>query len=241
MSSHIFTSPDLDTVAHTASSRPFVTMPAFCDGIGLQIEELAPVAARTIDAVRKFGDSGEPNETAFALQHGLPIFEYLGKYPEKGRRFGSAMRFYTMGRDYSLQHLIKGYDWASIDHLGATVVDVGGGHGSVSQALAKVTKHITFTVQDLPGTVEQGRKELPGKFESRIRFMDHDFFTAQKVEGAEIYLMRWILHDWSDAYCVKILRALVPAMEKKSRSRLLLFEYVLPEGPETRLSERMAM
>ncbi|KAL8810901.1 MAG: hypothetical protein Q9223_007651 [Gallowayella weberi] len=241
MSSHIFTSSEPGTVAHTASSRHFVTLPGFNDAIGLQLAELAPVATKTIDAVRNYGDSGEPTETAFALQHGMPVFKFLSKNPENGRRFGAAMGFYTRGRDYSLKHLIQSYDWAAIDHPGATVVDVGGGHGSVSRELARSTKSIKFIVQDLPGTVEQARKELPGELQGRIEFQEHDFFTEQTVQDADVHLMRWILHDWSDKYCIKILRALVPALEKKKTARIVLFEYVLSEEPETRLSERMGI
>lgn len=243
MSSHIFTSPTPDTVAHTATSRLLVVSPDFHDGIGLQVDELAPVAAKTVEAVRKFRDSGEPHETAFALQNGMPIFEALGKYPERGRRFGAAMRCYTKGEGYDLRHLVEGCDWTSMDRPGAVVVDVGGGHGSVSQALARSTKHIQYVVQDLPGTVEQAKKELPsdGDLKGRIEFQEHDFFTEQPLQGADVYLMRWILHDWSDVYAVKILRNLVPALEQKKDSRIVVFEYVLPEEPETRLTERFGM
>ena len=139
MSSHIFTSPTPDTVAHTATSRLLVISPDFHDGIGLQVDELAPVAAKTVETVRKFRDSDEPHETAFALQNGMPIFEALGIYPERGRRFGAAMRCYTKGEGYDVRHLVEGYDWTSIDRSGAVVIDVGGGHGSVSQALARST------------------------------------------------------------------------------------------------------
>ena len=53
--------------------------------------------------------------------------------------------------------------------------------------------------------------------------------------------MRWILHDWIDSYAAKILRSLVPALEKAKDSRIVVFEYVLPEEPETRLTERFGM
>ncbi|KAL8807090.1 MAG: hypothetical protein Q9182_000923 [Xanthomendoza sp. 2 TL-2023] len=241
MSSHIFTSSEPGTVSHTASSRLFVTLPGFSDAIGLQVAELAPVAAKTVDAVRDFGDSGEPNETAFALQHGMPIFKFLRENPENGKRFGAAMGFYTRGRNYSLKHVIQGYDWAAIDHPGSIVVDVGGGHGSVSQELARSTTNIKFIVQDLPGPVEQARKELPREMKGRIEFQEHDFFTEQTVQDADVHLMRWILHNWSDTNCVKILRALVPALEKKKDARIVLLEYVLSEEPEMRLSERMCI
>ncbi|KAL8838358.1 MAG: hypothetical protein Q9170_002165 [Blastenia crenularia] len=237
MCSHIFSSPTPDTVAHTASSRLFVTEPDWRDIIGLQTDELSPATTRTFEALKQFGDTGEPQHTAFALQNGKPIFEVLGSDPERGRRFGSAMRHWTKGKAYGLEHLAQGYDWNSIDQAGAIVVDIGGGHGSVSQVLAKATKNIKFVVQDLPGTVEQAKKEIPSDMSGRIEFIAHDFFTEQPTKEADVFFMRWILHDWSDKYCVKILRALVPAMKRKEQ-RIVLYEYVLSEVPDTRLTER---
>ncbi|KAL9600846.1 MAG: hypothetical protein Q9219_002888 [cf. Caloplaca sp. 3 TL-2023] len=238
MSSHIFSSPSPGIVAHTASSRLFVTESDFRDAIGLQVDEQGPASARVVDAIRQFGETGEPHHTAFALQYGKSAFELLSSEPERGRRFGSAMRHWTKGSEYGVEHLVRGYDWSLLDHPGATVVDVGGGHGSVSQALAKVTKDTKFIVQDLPGTVAQAQKELPAEFNGRIEFRAHDFFTEQPVPEADVYLFRWILHNWSDQYCVKILRGLVPAMKRKEQ-RIVLFEYVLSEIPETRLTEKV--
>jgi hypothetical protein len=42
------------------------------------------------------------------------------------------------------------------------------------------------------------------------------------VKNADVYYLRWILHDWSDKYCVKILKSLIPAM--KQGARLFLSE-----------------
>ena len=56
--------------------------------------------------------------------------------------------------------------------------------------------------------------------------MEHDFFEEQPVKGADVYLLRWVLHDWSDSYAVRILRALIPALNKGAR--VILNETVLP-------------
>lgn len=61
-----------------------------------------------------------------------------------------------------------------------------------------------FIVQDLPGTVEQGRKALPSDLEGRVEFVAHDFFTGQTQKGPSFYLFRWIMHNWSSPYCVKV-------------------------------------
>ena len=57
--------------------------------------------------------------------------------------------------------------------------------------------------------------------------MAHDFFTEQPVKEANFYLLRQILHDWSDKYAVKILRSLLSAMGKDSA--IIVMEQVLPD------------
>jgi hypothetical protein len=47
--------------------------------------------------------------------------------------------------------------------------------------------------------------------------MAHSFFTEQPVKDADIYYFRWILYGWSDKYCIKILRALIPALKRGAR------------------------
>lgn len=58
---------------------------------------------------------------------------------------------------------------------------------------------------------------MPEDVKARISGMEHDFLTPQPVKGADIYLFRWILHDWSDKYCVKILQSLIPALKKGAK------------------------
>lgn len=241
MANHIFSEPSPGHVYHTAVSRMLVTDPDFFDAVGLETSELAPSASKVVDALTKYGESGEQNETAFSVENDttLSIFQFLAQHPERARRFGAGMRFFTKGQGWDLKHLISGFDWAPVDHTGATVVDMGGGNGSVSQALAKATQHTKFIVQDLPGTVEQARASLPPEFQGRVEFMGHDFFTEQTLRGPDVYLFRWIFHNWSDRYCVKILQNLIPAM--KEGTKILIYEYVLKDEPETKLTEKMGL
>ncbi len=109
----------------------------------------------------------------------------------------------------------------------------------MAQFLAKSTNDLKIVVQDLPGTVEQGRKFLPFKFKERIQFVGKDFFSEQPIEGADVYFLRWILHNWSDKYAIRILQALVPAM--KDGAKVLVYEAVLSDKPETRWTEKIGL
>ena len=106
------------------------------------------------------------------------------------------------------------------------------------RALANSTNDIEFIVQDLDSTIKDRREILPQEVGHRIKFMHHDFFTEQPVKMADVYFLRWILHDWSDKYALIILRSLIPAL--KDGARIILFERVLTEGPETRFTECQA-
>ena len=111
------------------------------------------------------------------------------------------MRYLTSGEGWNLKYLRAGYNWDAIDNRGGLVVDVGG--GAVSQFLATSTRYLRFIVQDSAVAVDSGEIAFPKDLKERIDFMPHDFFTEQPVKGADVYFMRWILHNWSDKYFCK--------------------------------------
>lgn len=70
-----------------------------------------------------------------------------------------------------------------------------------------------------------------------MKFMQHNFFSPQPIKGAGAYLLRQITHNWSDDDCVKILRAIVPALEPGTS--LLINDTIMPEhGSLSRYEER---
>ena len=82
-------------------------------------------------------------------------------------------------------------------------------------------------MQDLPKAVESGTSGLPPSLSNRVEFMPHDFFTEQPVKDADVYLFRWIFHNWSDGYCINILRNLIPAL--KNGAMIVINDNCLPE------------
>lgn len=148
----------------------------------------------------------------------------IAKYPDRAKRFSGAMSTYSTGKGYELSHIVDGYPWANVQ---GTVVDVGGSRGDASIAVARDFPKLNFVVQDLPEAINASLKTLSSNITARVRFMAHDFFTEQPIKNADVYFFRWIFHNWSDEYCIQILRALIPAL--KSGARILINEYCLPE------------
>ena len=86
-------------------------------------------------------------------------------------------------------------------------------------------------MQDLPVNADSWRnaatESLPADISSRVTFQAHDFTHPQPVRGVDAYLLRMILHDWSDDKAAKILRNIIAATDKTD-SRLLIMDTVLP-------------
>lgn len=146
------------------------------------------------------------------------------------------MRWFSSSPGLEPVHILNGFDWASLGE--AKVVDVGGSHGTLSIALCSAFPALSCTVQDRAEVVEQAKQaNMHPAIEGHISFMAHDFFEEQPVKAAAVYVLRWILHDWSDTYAIKILRALVSALVETSR--VLICEVVLPKpGTVSTLRDR---
>ncbi|XXH04097.1 hypothetical protein Hte_010508 [Hypoxylon texense] len=218
----VFAEPRPGVIAHSAASKQIAVDPNIADWVGANVDDMWPAAEKVVDALAKWPLAEEPSQTGFTLANGTskPFYAQLSEDPERARRFGGAMSFFTTGPGYSLHHLTDNYSWDSLGH--GTVVDLGGSHGDAAFALARKYPDLHLVVQELPEVVTNS-KEQPGV---DVKFMAHDFFEEQPIKNADVYLYRWILHNWPDKYCVKILRALAPALKKGAR--ILIMDFVMP-------------
>lgn len=210
------------------------------DALGMVFEELEPASQHLLTALRRYPQASEPTESGYNVAHDteLPLYLFLEQHPKRMRRFGAAMRHFTQGDMTDLQNLVEAFPWHTYDRESFRMVDVGGGQGAVALRLAAATKHMQFVIQDFEQVVAAGREVVPENFRHRVGFMAHDFFTEQPVKGADVYFFRWIMHNWSDQYAIRILRALIPAL--KGGAKVLLYEHVLDDAVDDRPSGKGA-
>ena len=64
------------------------------------------------------------------------------------------------------------------------------------------------------------------QFDSSLFSTEHDFFKPQPIRGAAAYLLKSIIHDWSDPYASQILKRLREAAEP--HTKLLIIDRILP-------------
>lgn len=104
----------------------------------------------------------------------------------------------------------------------------------MSHEISQAFPHLNFVVQDLVMN-----DAISSEYSSpQIKFMAHDFFTPQPVKSADAYLMRWILHNWTDEKAIEILKNLIPALKKGSR--VVINDGCLPEPGKGRWFDERA-
>ncbi|KUJ19347.1 S-adenosyl-L-methionine-dependent methyltransferase, partial [Mollisia scopiformis] len=226
----IFHEPVPNHIAHNGLSK-LLLEPKMAGWVHHTTNDVVPAASMVIESWRRFPDSNEPNETGFSLAggQGKTLFEYLAENAEARDRFSLAMAGLTASGGYDANDLVHGYPWTNITS-GATIVDVGGSDGTMACALASQYSGFRLIVQDLEGVAAHGKEALLPSLRDRVQFQAHDFFHPQPVE-ADVYIIRHVLHNWSDKYSVQILRHIVAAM--KPTSRIIVNDAVMVEPQET--------
>jgi len=108
-----------------------------------------------------------------------------------------------------------------------TIADVGGGYGAVLIEVLRANPGLTGFVQDLAQIGDGARRYLDqAELGGRASFRGGDFF-AEVERGADCLLLKYILHDWPDEDCLRVLANCRAALEPGGR--LVVLERILPE------------
>ncbi len=152
--------------------------------------------------------------------HGKEFFDYLADEPALGSLFNAAM---TGVSELAVGPVVSGYDFSRFQ----TIVDVGGGHGSLLAAIVNATPGARGVLYDLPEVVADAPNHLVQRgVTDRIRVDSGSFFDSVP-DGGDAYLLKHIIHDWADDQALVILRNIHAAAGPGAT--LLLLEMVIPE------------
>ena len=155
--------------------------------------------------------------TAFDHVHGKTVWAYRAEHPEDSDAFDRAM---AASAARFAEALLSVCDFGRF----ATVVDVGGGDGTLLASILAANPRIRGTLFDQPRAVARAVSSLDALGVSdRCELLSGDFFVGIPG-GADAYLLKNILHDWDDAASANILGACRAAVTPGSR--LLVCEHV---------------
>jgi hypothetical protein len=149
-------------------------------------------------------------ETAFDSFYGMSIYDFLQKNPEAGEIFGKAMRGFTQA---VTPLTLATYDFSQIQVL----ADIGGGQGQTLGPILLEYPEIKGILFDVAPVIENAETFLKSAgIEQRVQKVAGDFFK-QIPTGADAYMIKYVLHNWSDNNVATILRNVRTVIPQEGR------------------------
>ena len=179
------------------------------------------------DAFRQLLHTVRTGENAFERVFGAPRFEYVKTNQGPNSSFQKAMTAITGA---VTDAVLRAYDFSQYN----TVVDVGGGPGTLISAILSQSPHLSGILFDQEAPIELARAGAGAPLRE-CRFVAGNFFEAVP-EGGDLYTLKSVLHDWADDPSETILRNCRRAMGENGT--LLVIERLIgpPNQPSAVLS-----
>ncbi|RLN28715.1 O-methyltransferase ZRP4-like [Panicum miliaceum] len=159
-----------------------------------------------------------PEPCVFKHTHGLTLWEHAGRDATFDALVNDSMA--------SDSHFIM--DIAIKECPGAfqgisSLVDVGGGLGAAAQAISKAFPGLKCSVLDVDHVIAKAPSG------TGVQYIAGDMFES--VPPADAMFLKWVLHDWGNEDCVKILKNCKKAIPPREEGgKLIIIDIVVEEG-----------
>jgi hypothetical protein len=162
-------------------------------------------------------------QTPFEIALGQPVWAHRRANPAAGAVFNEWL-FRQSGR--ITDQLVAACEVGDSQ----VVADVGGGQGALLIDLLRAHPGLRGLLADQPAVAAAARDTITqAGLAERCDTRGIDFFEAVPT-GCDLYLLKSVLHDWSDDDCVRILRSIRQALS--ATARLLVIERLVPDVPQ---------
>jgi len=157
---------------------------------------------------------------AFVHTFGKTAWEMEAENPEASARFNAAM---VESTKRTVGAFVAAYDLAGVQ----TVVDIGGGNGALLSAVLQAKPEMHGVLFDLRQGLVGAREALEADgVASRVTLVEGNFFESVPA-GGDLYILKRIIHIWTDDQARTILEVCRRSMS--SQARLVLLERTIPE------------
>ncbi|XP_058106642.1 (RS)-norcoclaurine 6-O-methyltransferase-like [Magnolia sinica] len=170
---------------------------------------------------------GKAGMSAFERMYGEGLWAYASKDLEHNCIFNEAV---ASGARQVVPALIDGY--GEVFQGLTSLVDIGGGIGTTLRSIARSFPHIKCTVLDLPHVVETA-PSCP-----EVEFVAGNMFSF--IPKADAVMLMWVLHNWGDEDCVKILKRCTDAIDAKSGKVIIVDIIIGVDDPQELEHVRLA-
>jgi hypothetical protein len=162
--------------------------------------------------------SGSPG---YDTRFGCGFWEDLAREESLSKSFDHVM---SMQLVQEVAAIVKAIDWQGVQD----VVDVGGGDGTLLQAVLGANPNVRGILVDLPRPIESARHKFTlAGLKDRVDLIPQSFFDPLP-SGADVYLLCGVLSDWRDEDAIVILWRCVEAIGAKGR--IFVVDGVVGEG-----------
>lgn len=165
-------------------------------------------------------------DVAFVRAHGEGLYDLVARDPAAAGRYDAAIDAFTR---HEAAALCRAFDFAPF----ARVVDVGGGRGTLLAEVLAHWPHLRGVLFDLPHVADSARARLQARLGDRVDARGGDFFAALPG-GADVYLLKHVLHNWPDERAQELLQRCAAALP--ANGRLIAIEAVLAPDPRPDLA-----
>jgi hypothetical protein len=189
----------------------------------------------------------QTGENAFKHANDLNLFEYLQQNQKDAEIFNNAMTSLTSSQVSSISSM---YDFSQFN----SIVDIGGGQGSLLFTILKNNSKLHGILFDLPYAIESAKNRiesdsstLDSSIGSRCKLIAGDFFksipSGSTAATADGYILKNVILNWDDKSATVILKNCLQAMKsivksnqegkQKVNTKLLIIDVIMPpEGNE---------
>ncbi|TVU20594.1 hypothetical protein EJB05_36808, partial [Eragrostis curvula] len=199
----------------TPASRLLVTSKNFSPFLSLMLDSVF---------VSPFFGLGEwfqrelPDPTLFKMTHGQKPWDFAAHNKKFAKLFDDGM---VADSGFTMDIIVK--ECGDVFHGISSLIDVAGGLGGASQTISKAFPHVECSVLDLPHVVAGAPTG------TNVKYIAGDMFES--IPSANAVFLKWVLHDWGDAECVKILRNCRKAIPPRDAGgKVIIFDMVVGSG-----------
>jgi hypothetical protein len=169
----------------------------------------------------RFPDAVRTGDQQIKAAHGTfeTVFDYYAEHIDEGRLFTEAMSNLTATAAIEIATMI---DTAGVE----CALDVGGANGEVIRAMMRANPELIGGVFDLPHVVLDAvdAADSDGLLD-RFAAYGGDFFES--VPAADLYILKYVLHDWEDESCIRILKNCRASLQEGGR--IVVIDYLVGE------------
>lgn len=161
------------------------------------------------DTYRAMPEAMRNGTPAFTIAHGRPFFEHLAVEEELGALFDASMALMSEP-DNSV--IASSYPFG----VAKVVVDIGGGRGGLLAAILSEHQTLSGVLFDQQQVIAKPTYLSDAGLLERCKLIAGNLFESVYPDG-DVYLLKRILHDWSDTDAVRILKSVRAAMSPDSQ------------------------